>query len=1401
MSLRLKLLFMLSTFLLLIVIFAAGTLMIFDKMSGHMSTLSSESEEHRLILELGRNVTNLLQVTNNWGYTGEVRFRKQYQARVSKVFESFGEISNLVKDRKELEEIGEDFQQMLSYSKDVIAKELPEGDPYIADYLKEMNLRGKRISDSIDRLHNASVVKVMNAARESNNMKRNMIFYLIILISFSSSMAVFLIISIRRAITVPFNELLKATEKISSGDLSYRIRMDRGDEFGMVSDRFDKMVGELELTNMKIQQKLGETELFLDIAKIAGTTLDLKDALDLIIETVESRLKYDLCTIFILKPENKAFCYHADGNEKNEQEFSCLPVAEGIAKEIVSTLSPVTIEDTETYKGVDEKLRKKFRSILAVPVMRENTCSGILIVGNHSPYRFTEDEANTLKILAHTISSVVRNAELFQSTRKQLQKLTVLYELSKAVTSVLNLDELLRKISEEITRMLSAKGCIIRLLENNRLKIKSHYGQLDEFAKEIELEIGSGIAGWVAEKGSALLVEDMSKIPVEMKAPTIEAKSVICVPLKVGDDIIGTIGLYDKYDPNGNLIPFTIDDLNTVEGFASISEIAIEKSKMYENELIRERKVSEAKKRLDILFNSVQGGLITLDKNFKITSVNKFVEEWINKSAEELIGQDSIELFHDKIGICPHCAAKATFDTGGINSIMQSKGVNYAELTAYPIKNETGEVVECVVFIMDITERVLYQEETLSLYREVIQAKEYIESIIGNSADAIVATNLDGIITSWNPGAEKIFGFKETEAMGKFLPFVPDFILDKEKENIQLIRNGEVLKDIETLRKKQDGSIIEVSLALSPIKDAAGEIIGISGISRDISEKKRVEKELIRRNQELSRLFFISSAMRGTLELNKLLRMVLTAVTMSDGMGFNRAILFLVDEEKNTLKGMMGVGPANPEEAWKIWDDLSMGQKTLDAVMQDIMESPLKKDSFLDRLTTGIELSLDEETVLTKAVKEKKPFNVLDVKEEPLSDTILIQQLGTQAYAVVPLLSRDKVIGLIWVDNYFTRKPVTEEDMKFLSSFSNHTASAIESARLFEQMTMAEQQLENIFESISDMVYFNSKDYEIKNINKAVSKKLGLPPSEIIGRKCYEVFHGMNEPNKKCPHHKTVMTGKAYIEELEDPHLGGTFLTSSSPIFDSAGEYIGSVHVVRDITELKKLREKLNMAEKMAALGEVAAKVAHEIRNPLVSVGGFAKRLEKKLDGNLKEYAEIIVKEVERLEDILKEILGFVKEVRLAKEMVSLNDLVENVITLMKSNIEERGIALEKDFKAFGNIFIDPNRVKEAVMNILSNAVQAIVGSGSIYVRTYETESFAVLEIQDSGKGISELELPFIFDPFFTTKNSGTGLGLAITLRIIQEHNGTIKVTSEVDKGSTFKVYIPKEEKNEDLNS
>ena len=201
--------------------------------------------------------------------------------------------------------------------------------------------------------------------------------------------------------------------------------------------------------------------------------------------------------------------------------------------------------------------------------------------------------------------------------------------------------------------------------------------------------------------------------------------------------------------------------------------------------------------------------------------------------------------------------------------------------------------------------------------------------------------------------------------------------------------------------------------------------------------------------------------------------------------------------------------------------------------------------------------------------------------------------------------------------------------------------------------------------------------------------------------------------------------------------------------------------------------------------------MAHEIRNPLVSIGGFSRRLEKKLDGKLLEYASVITREVDRLEEILKEILSFVREVRISKEHIEGVKIIEDILSLFSQEIKKRGIVTETDFKDPLSLEVDPNRIKEAIINIISNAIQIMDGGGKLTVNTYRENDYGVIEVTDTGPGIDEKNLPYIFDPFFTTRIEGTGLGLAIAHRIVEEHQGKIDVFSTKGQGTTFRIYLP----------
>ncbi|MCS7164193.1 MAG: PAS domain S-box protein, partial [Thermodesulfovibrio sp.] len=539
-----------------------------------------------------------------------------------------------------------------------------------------------------------------------------------------------------------------------------------------------------------------------------------------------------------------------------------------------------------------------------------------------------------------------------------------LFELLKLLEIYEDTDILLERLIYYVCELMNAQAGIIRIIRNGYL----HIAATHNISSNIDLlKSDEGICGEVLREGK---VKRFNKAQLEGKKLDIPAYSAICIPLKMKEENIGTIVVYNKINSEGKIGEFDTEDISIGELFSAIASLIILKSLKF-NEL-REREI-----------------------------------------------------------------------------------------------------------------------QTMKIMAQIEELKSYLESLIQSSADAIIATDMDNIVTAWNKGAENIFGFKQEEVIEKPLPIIPDFLREMEKIYVEKIKNDEILKDIETIMITKEGKLIEVSLTMSPIKSSYGEIIGISRIIRDITEKKRLERDLIRKNEELTKLLFISSAVRSTLDLNKLLRMILTVITMGEGLGFNRAILFLVDEKREVLQGVMAVGPSSYEEAWQIWSSMTREKKTLFEVLDELNKREFEQDSFLERLCKNISIPLSENTPLVRAVKERKIFNIRDVHKEE-ADPVIIQQLGSFAYAVIPLVSKDKEIGAVWVDNLYTRKPITDQDIKFLKGFADQVAGAIENAWIFDKVEKAEKELEMLFNSITDLIYYTDENYTIKKVNKSFLNAIGL---------------------------------------------------------------------------------------------------------------------------------------------------------------------------------------------------------------------------------------------------------------------------------------------------------------------
>ncbi|MBZ0157671.1 MAG: PAS domain S-box protein [Alphaproteobacteria bacterium] len=233
--------------------------------------------------------------------------------------------------------------------------------------------------------------------------------------------------------------------------------------------------------------------------------------------------------------------------------------------------------------------------------------------------------------------------------------------------------------------------------------------------------------------------------------------------------------------------------------------------------------------------------------------------------------------------------------------------------------------------------------------------------------------------------------------------------------------------------------------------------------------------------------------------------------------------------------------------------------------------------------------------------------------------------------------------------------------------------------------------------------------------------------------------------------------------------------------------------------ERKKLLERLSQAEKLAALGRISANVAHEIRNPLTVVGGFARRLQRSAaqETREREYADFIVSEVSRLEEILRDVLSYARTTTLQLREYRIHEIIDDVLKMYEERCSQHSVTVRKSYRYADGVVVDKNRAREVIINIVANALDAMPGGGTLTAGTaqedVEGKPFVTVTISDTGEGIPADRLNKIFEPFFTTKvtEKGVGLGLSISRKIMEDHGGFITVESVAGKGTTFTLYFP----------
>lgn len=465
-------------------------------------------------------------------------------------------------------------------------------------------------------------------------------------------------------------------------------------------------------------------------------------------------------------------------------------------------------------------------------------------------------------------------------------------------------------------------------------------------------------------------------------------------------------------------------------------------------------------------------------------------------------------------------------------------------------------------------------------------------------------------------------------------------------------------------------------------------------LNLELKRRVSAEKKQSQARREVTFLNQMSRLMHSTLNLDELSHLTLSAATIAEAGGFERAALFTVNRRTGMLQGMLGITREMASSILPVEDDpLGWEQLHLDKHLREEQRlAEFNQKVIKQRLPLN-----REDNALARAFIDKKVVVVSRSEEEPSGGIQFSTALELGPYACAPMVGRDQIMGVLLVDNPLSGQEISPHRRRFLELFARQAGSALDNASLVKRLEMAHDNLQEVQE---------------------------------------QLIHG----------------------------------------------------------------------EKMAVLGEMAAQVAHELRNPLVSIGGFAKRLSRQdlKDQKANEYADIIAREVRRLEEMLDNILSFSRKQLVCFETCRINDVLQEALDLEDEHCQRQEVQIVNQLRVYlSEIVGDHNQLRQVFLNLIINARQAMRDGGVLTITSEKGvlrgEDAVVVTVEDTGGGIRQDVMRNIFNPFFSTLPKGTGLGLSISHRIVAHHNGEIEVING-EKGARFIVTLPVHQSGPTLN-
>lgn len=922
-----------------------------------------------------------------------------------------------------------------------------------------------------------------------------------------------------------------------------------------------------------------------------------------------------------------------------------------------------------------ELLIADVHSLACCPLIARDRVLGALMLYGREKGTFRPADGRRLRDFAGVLALAFERTRRMEHSHKAISEAEVISRIGRSLLELPTGKELLQGVAEALRAFRDYYDlCLYRLSrDRSAAHLVAEAGRLSaHFSPDASVTLEDNLLSRCVRSKQTVCASigtGGNGLPQPLIGdPAIESE--LAVPIFKGSDVLGLLHVSSE-----RVDGFPENDVAALENVAPHIGVALENARMIYQRQHDRYELEVAHRQLANIIRSAAVGITSIDPNGTYTHWSPSCEELLGYSAEEVVGRKTpVDFAAEPFDL------RATLDeclqTGRVTQarrMLRKDGrARIVRETRVPMEDEHGRHIGFTSYLVDITEQRRAEDE---LRRE----RDTLNLVVDAMGAGLALFDRDLRMLWANTALMRWFDFG-ADAVGQECRHV--YGCNVGEVNECLIRRAVRSQEPQTRTFEYTdsrGVWHYYQQVCTPVEHGDTRLVALTF---DITEQRRQTEQVRLLNK-------LTEKVETTLNLDRVMHLVLTCLTAGHAIGFNRAFIFLVDETGSALEGRMAVGPISEHDAHRIWS--SLGKSDGDIVRNLDETEPSESDKALTDRVSRLRVPLwEEDDTLVSTFANRASAHVGEARSDPHMHREVVEWLELEEFVCVPLAVPDEPIGVVLADNKYSRAAIDQDQVELVEMFARQASLAIANARAYEK--------------------------------------------------------------------------------------------------------------IRDqLRELRETRDRLIEAERMASVGRMAGHLAHEIRNPLTAIGGFARRIASSLSPGSEEHAEarIIYDEVKRLERTLVNVLDYTKPLKPRRERVSLNAIVEETLQQSREQTLESGVhvdlALDPDLP---DIMADPGMVKQVVLNIIKNAAEALDArpDAVLAITTEAGDGEVSLTVADNGPGMSDETMKELFSPFFTTKIGGVGLGLSVSQRIVRQHGGRIRVASRLGEGSRFTVTLATEE-------